>query len=66
MATHSSILAWKNPMNRGGWWVTKGHKELDTAEQLSVAWLSPKFPLEVATQLESESPVCLAVRYMWP
>ena len=24
MATHSSILAWKNknPMNRGGWWAT--------------------------------------------
>ena len=20
MATHSSILAWKNPMNRGAWW----------------------------------------------
>ena len=22
MATHSSILAWKNPMDRGVWWVT--------------------------------------------
>ena len=22
MATHSSILAWKNPMDRGGWWTT--------------------------------------------
>ena len=21
-ATHSSILAWKNPMDRGAWWVT--------------------------------------------
>ena len=21
-ATHSSILAWKNPMDRGDWWVT--------------------------------------------
>ena len=20
MATHSSILAWKNPMDRGAWW----------------------------------------------
>ena len=20
MATHSSTLAWKNPMNRGAWW----------------------------------------------
>ena len=22
MAIHSSILAWGNPMDRGGWWVT--------------------------------------------
>ena len=22
MATHSSILAWRNPMNRGAWWAT--------------------------------------------
>ena len=22
MATHSSILAWENPMDRGAWWVT--------------------------------------------
>ena len=22
MATHSSILAWKNPMDRGVWWAT--------------------------------------------
>ena len=22
MATHSSILAWKNPMDGGAWWVT--------------------------------------------
>ena len=21
-AAHSSILAWKNPMDRGAWWVT--------------------------------------------
>ena len=24
MATHSSILAWENPMDRGAWWAT-GH-----------------------------------------
>ena len=33
MATHSSILAWKNPMNRGAWWaavhgVTKSQTQL--------------------------------------
>ena len=22
MANHSSILAWKNPMDRGAWWAT--------------------------------------------
>ena len=25
MATYSSILAWKNPMDRGAWW---GHKRV--------------------------------------
>ena len=28
MATHSSILAWRIPMDRGAW----GHKELDMTE----------------------------------
>ena len=34
MATHSNILAWRIPMDRGDWWATVhgGHKELDTAE----------------------------------
>ena len=22
MATHSSVLTWRNPMDRGAWWVT--------------------------------------------
>ena len=37
MATRSSILAGKNPMDRGAWWATiHGDAiELDTAEQLS-------------------------------
>ena len=32
MATHSSILAWKNPMDRGAWWaaVYGVRKESDT------------------------------------
>ena len=39
MATHSSILAWKIPMDRGAWWAysLRGHKELETAEQLTVS-----------------------------
>ena len=36
MATRSSILAWKNPMDRGAWQATWGHKELDITEQLSM------------------------------
>ena len=37
MATHSSIFAWKNPMDRGVWWaIVHGvAKELDKTEQLS-------------------------------
>ena len=36
-ATHSSILAWKIPMDRGTWWATvhRGCKELDTTERAS-------------------------------
>ena len=34
MATHSSILAWRIPMDRGAWWATVHGicKELDTTE----------------------------------
>ena len=39
MATHSSILAWRIPMDRGAWQATVhwGHKESDTTERLSKA-----------------------------
>ena len=34
MATHSSILAMDNPMDRGGWWATvHGVAELDMTEE---------------------------------
>jgi len=34
MATHTSILAWRIPMDRGAWWVAVHgvSKELDTTE----------------------------------
>ena len=37
MATHSSILAWRIPKDKGAWWATVhgGHKELDMTERLS-------------------------------
>ena len=36
-ATHSSILAWRIPKDRGAWWATihESHKESDKTEQLS-------------------------------
>ena len=34
--THSSILVWRIPMDRGAWWATvQGVAESDMAEQLS-------------------------------
>ena len=33
MVTHSSILAWRKPKDRGAWWATvQGIKELDMTE----------------------------------
>ena len=38
MATHSSMLAWRIPMDSGAWWATvHGVSERDITEQLSTA-----------------------------
>ena len=38
MATHSSILAWRIPMDRGAWWATvHGVANRDMTEQLNTA-----------------------------
>ena len=37
MATHSSILAWRIPTDRGAWWAIVHVAESDTTEQLSTA-----------------------------
>ena len=38
MATHSSILAWRMPMDRGAWQAAvHGLTKLDTTERLSTA-----------------------------
>ena len=40
MKTHSSILAWRIPMDRGAWQAPWGHEESDMTEQLNTAWAS--------------------------
>ena len=54
MATHSSILAWMIPMDRGAWWATErgGHKESDTAERLSTTYLH-NYPQHSVTEANS-------------
>ena len=51
IATHSSILAWRIPMDRGAWQAPWDHKELDTTEELSVQGLkhTPKPPMSFST-----------------
>ena len=51
MATHSSILAWKNPMDRGAWWaavhgITKSRTQLNdlTVSHLVHLWVPFSFP----------------------
>ena len=46
MATHSSMLAWKVPMDRGAWWAYSpgGRKQSDTTEQLKKKMLQLKIP----------------------
>ena len=58
MATHSNILAWRIPMNRGAWWATYspwGHKESDTTERLSTAQGTLLSILSMITYMRRES-----------
>ena len=53
MATHSSILAWRIPMDRGAWQATvpRGLKEVDKNELLSTAHAHTP-PLSVCTAMQ--------------
>ena len=70
MPTHSSILAWRIPMDRGAWWARQsmvgswGRKESDTTEQLCTfvgrtdgeAEAPTSWPPGVKSQLSREDP----------
>ena len=52
MATHSSILAWRIPKDRGAWRATvHGIKESDTTERLSTAQHIIKYAFHVSPTL---------------
>ena len=58
MATHSSILAWRIPMDRGAWWATvHGVAELDMTEQLGTAHHMHGWLIHSITVLRSLVPV---------
>ena len=45
MVTHSSILTWENPVDRGGWWATvhgvaKVRRDLVTEQQQQYIYLN--------------------------
>ena len=49
MATHSSILAWRIPMDRGTWagYSPRVHKESDMIERLSTQHSMQGFPFKI-------------------
>ena len=56
MATHSSILAWRIPTDRGTWWASpQGCKEWDMTERLSTHYennpLMPELPSRITPGL---------------
>ena len=47
MATHSSILAWRIPLDRGAWWATVHRfEELDETEMTEHACMHPHYKEE--------------------
>ena len=48
VAIHSSILAWRIPMDRGAWWATVHEvTELDTTEELSTRMLKDNIAFSI-------------------
>ena len=52
MATHSSILAWRTPMERGAWWAAV-HRFAKSQTQLK--------PVSTAQQTKTPKTVCLSL-----
>ena len=66
MATDSSILAWRIPMDRGAWWATiHGVVELDTTEQLSTHITSQFLNISI-TSKETAYPLAIIFLYPFP
>ena len=63
MATHSSTLAWRIPMDRGAWGHSPwGHKESDMIEWLSTAHMKAQsIPVAKKSVSPAFSKVCMSV-----
>ena len=67
IATHSSILTWKNPMDRGAWWVivqgiAKIQTQLNThthIEHLHIIWYRAFTQIEVKKDGRWKFSLCL-------
>ena len=55
METHSRILAWRNPIDRGVWWATvhAGAKEWDTTEHAHIPPVDKRCAAAAAKSLQS-------------
>ena len=65
MATYSSILAWRIPMERRGWWATvhRVANESDTTERLSAHTpLLQKLQLTQSDQMQISLPLSIPIR----
>ena len=63
VATHSSILVWKNPTDRGAWWATV-HGVTESRTQLSTARRDAQGPMAKIILLLGTQPL-LHMRILW-
>ena len=63
MATHSNILAWRIPMDRGAWWATVHGVTKNRPQQSTYIWASTYGLAEVKLYVYSLSILFVFVRY---